>query len=771
VFTKKWIFFKVLIFWLLIVSKCYALPFTIIPTTTLPTTVYKDSSVKAYYTVTNNTAVTRVNNYVEYLPPNVIQIESAGPYSPVCNSKFTLAPRGRMGDSCILELQISGAVDSRDPDQTHHLFVCFPGGISCAGTTSSLNVNESSEAPLITLTVTPSAVSIMRGSIEQFSATGSFSDGSIRNLTSSVNWISSNTATASINSAGVATGLSIGTTNISAQLSSVTSNTALLTVTSPVLTSISISPLTATIYKGNNQLYAAIGHYSDGSQATITNSVTWNSSNTAIATINSGGFASSVGVGTSNISATLSGITSNLAPLVVNPPALTSITLTPSPTASVGVGFTLQFTATGHYTDNSTADLTSTALWLSSSQANATVNTTGLVSGVAAGSTNISASSNGISSSVTAVSVITLTSISVTPATTFLITGGAQQFTATGTFSDSSTANITSSVTWTSSNTGVATINASGVTSTVAVGTTNIKAAFNSINSNNAATTVSLFAYISGLSSDITVCTISATDGTLKNCSDTGVGYYAFRITVNPSGKTLYLTNYNGLQVAVCGLNGNGTIASCGNAVTLGTYTVGVSTNASGTTLYVATNLNDNQIRCNISSVDGTLSGCGTTALSALGANGASGVAINSTSGVNLSYFVTDNSGSVYLCALNSNGTYTGSCTTSGSFTQLMGVAVNSNSTYIYLQDYTSNAQTQSCILNSDGTLGSCLSSGPSISSTPSLPVVSSANYLYILVQQSYALYSCSLSPTTGAIVTCNTNNIGISGYEAIAVH
>ena len=70
----------------------------------------------------------------------------------------------------------------------------------------------------------------------------------------------------------------------------------------------------------------------------------------------------------------------------------------------------------------------------------------------------------------------TLNSIAVTPANPTIQAGATQQFTATGTYSDSSTQNITSQVTWASATTTVATINASGLASGVAAGTSTISA-------------------------------------------------------------------------------------------------------------------------------------------------------------------------------------------------------------------------------------------------------------------------------------------------------
>jgi len=70
----------------------------------------------------------------------------------------------------------------------------------------------------------------------------------------------------------------------------------------------------------------------------------------------------------------------------------------------------------------------------------------------------------------------TLTSIAVTPANPTVTVGATQQFTATGTYSDSSTLDLTNQVTFASSSTAVATITAGGLATAVATGSTTISA-------------------------------------------------------------------------------------------------------------------------------------------------------------------------------------------------------------------------------------------------------------------------------------------------------
>jgi len=120
----------------------FALPFNITPKTgtSLPNTYNGVLPTTAYYTVQNNTGTSRIGNYVKSLPPNVTQIQENGTYSDTCGATFTLAPKGVTGDSCTLQLSVTGAVNGLDSNQNNLTFVCFPGGVSCAGANPQLNI-------------------------------------------------------------------------------------------------------------------------------------------------------------------------------------------------------------------------------------------------------------------------------------------------------------------------------------------------------------------------------------------------------------------------------------------------------------------------------------------------------------------------------------------------------------------------------------------------------------------------------------------------------
>src|SRR5205823_3807949 len=163
---------------------------------------------------------------------------------------------------------------------------------------------------------------------QQFTATGTYSDGSIQNLTNAVSWASSNTSVATVTSGGLATGLAQSTSEISASSGGVTGSTT-LAVGPATLVSIAVTPANPTITKGTTQQFTATGTYTDGSTLDVTSSVTWVSSTTSVATITAGGLATGAAPGTSQISATSAGVTGSTT-LTVGPAALVSIAVTPA---------------------------------------------------------------------------------------------------------------------------------------------------------------------------------------------------------------------------------------------------------------------------------------------------------------------------------------------------------------------------------------------------------------------------------------------------------
>ena len=181
-----------------------------------------------------------------------------------------------------------------DPDQTGLLG--FPNDVraliertvfgpatitATAGLISGSTSLTVTAAVLQSLTITPANASVPSGLTQQYTATGNYSDGSTQNLTTSVNWDSSDTGAATISntsgSQGLATAVAVGTTTISATLGALSGSTG-LTVTPVALISIALTPADTTQPRNSSFQMTATGTYSNGLTGDVTTSATWVSS-------------------------------------------------------------------------------------------------------------------------------------------------------------------------------------------------------------------------------------------------------------------------------------------------------------------------------------------------------------------------------------------------------------------------------------------------------------------------------------------------------------
>ena len=190
-------------------------------------------------------------------------------------------------------------------------------------------------ATLTSIAVTPANPNIAKGLTEPFTAIGTYTDGSTQNLTATVTWTSSSTTVATISATGLASTLSTGSTTITAQDGSVSGATT-LTVTPAVVTSIAVTPTNPTVVEGTTQQFIATGTYTDGSTANLTSSVTWSSSNLAVATIDASGVATGLGTGSSTITA-ISGSVSGATTLKVTDATVTGASVSWGPVATVAL--------------------------------------------------------------------------------------------------------------------------------------------------------------------------------------------------------------------------------------------------------------------------------------------------------------------------------------------------------------------------------------------------------------------------------------------------
>ncbi len=337
-------------------------------------------------------------------------------------------------------------------------------------------------------------------------------------IPSQVDWTSSNNAIASVNSAGVITGLSIGQVTITARVGNTVSASKSITVTPMMVAErLEISPVTNTITVGTMASFTLKYFNNVGQETTVPAGVVWTSSTAATASVTQAGVATGLAVGTTTIRATLNAVSAS-ATLTVSamtvPERLEIAPLNPSITA----GNTQQFTV--KYFNNMGQEVTVPAglTWNSSSTANATINASGLASGVAAGSSTIRATVGSLqaSTTLTVTPAQTLANIILTPSTLLeLRATQGSMVTASGTTSNGT---VLTGITfnWASANTAVANIAATGVVSGTGYGSTTVTASANGITSAPLNIDVIRWANFAGAGSAGTAKLRLETNGSLK---------------------------------------------------------------------------------------------------------------------------------------------------------------------------------------------------------------------------------------------------------------
>src|SRR5208282_2256886 len=366
-------------------------------------------------------------------------------------------------------------------------------------------------ANLSSLAIPQGNVTIAETTTEPFSAVGTFTDGSTRDLTTQATWTSSNTAVATVGSTwGLARGLTPGTTTITATVGTVSASVT-LTVTNATLVVISVTPTGGAIAPATNLTFTATGTFSDSSTQIITSDSTWASDNVAVATVGSGSVVTAVAPGTANISATFNGVTGS-APLNVSSVTLVSIAVNPA-TAVLAPASRRAYTAIGTFSDGSTQNITTAVTWTSSNPNVASITSYGQVTGQSAGTATITAQLGSVSGCGSlVVESSPLISVQITPASATVAQQTAVQFNAIGTFADGNTENLTNSVSWTASPLSVATVSDTAGTSGLASGITP-----------GTATITALFAGLVGTASltvtnaELTSITITPSDGSIED--------------------------------------------------------------------------------------------------------------------------------------------------------------------------------------------------------------------------------------------------------------
>ena len=437
----------------------------------------------------------------------------------------------------------------------------------CAGSFAP-GVPVSSKLHLQSIQITPTESSVLLGQNQQLTATGYYSDGSIKDITASAAWASSNTSVATFSGPGSAKGNADGSVIVRAMLSGV-AGYGTLTVTGKLLVSITITPANQTLILATVLQCTATGTYTDHSVQDITSSVTWASSNNSLVWISQGGFAAGVALGSATISATL-GSVSGSTMVTVQPATLVSLVIGPQK-RKIAMLTSLQYYAAGTYSDGSIRYITAKCSWTLSNTTVGKVLSPGRVRGLVPGTTTVTATIGSFSASATlVVTDATIVSLAVTPIGQTIPQGFTLRFIATGLFSDKTHQVITQDCTWASDNHAVATLRSLDVAVGVGAGTANISATFTGVSGSTPLTVSSATLY----SISVTPATATLAPGTFVDAVATGT------FSDGTTGVITNIVTWTSSAPSVAIVDGGAVIAETGGTAIISAQLGSVSGNA-----------------------------------------------------------------------------------------------------------------------------------------------------------------------------------------------
>ena len=296
----------------------------------------------------------------------------------------------------------TGLITSGDNTCTNILVTASMQGFNgLISGTMTVNVTQSggggTNSDVTSVSVVPAAQTVSAPpQTAQFTAIGTTSGGATVDVTKSATWSSSSPSIGAVNNSGLATAVNKGTTNITAVYTNADGTVATGTATFAVLagaaeqiTSLTVSPASATV--GVNQTAQLLALGTSGTTGltideTQSSQLTWISSTPAVATV-SAGLVTGISPGSTTITAkwtntdatvvtataaiTVSGAAAGTEPLL-------SMSVVPGSITVSNKGMTGQFLAFGTYSTAPTIrDITSEVTWISTSPEVASISSGG----------------------------------------------------------------------------------------------------------------------------------------------------------------------------------------------------------------------------------------------------------------------------------------------------------------------------------------------------------------------------------------------------------
>jgi hypothetical protein len=225
-----------------------------------------------------------------------------------------------------------GTIGNGDAAGAKGLFTAVsPGSVNITATLGTISGTTSvtvSTSALQTVTVSPGtayAANRAPQNVLQFHATGTWTDGTTLDVTNLAQWNTTNPSVAGVGSIDPATGKftaqTVGTIEVYCVYKGMNSTqNALVTVGTKLVTSMTVSPIAKTVPYGFIQDFNANATYDDGSSGDVTLFATWTTSNPAVGTM-------AIGTSTAQFTTTGPGTCQVTASLFENMQASASVTV------------------------------------------------------------------------------------------------------------------------------------------------------------------------------------------------------------------------------------------------------------------------------------------------------------------------------------------------------------------------------------------------------------------------------------------------------------
>ena len=290
---------------------------------------------------------------------------------------------------------------------------------TCQGVTGSRHVLVTGGLPQSnSLTISGASPMAPRQTV-QFSAVANLRTLTTQeSCTQSATWQSSNPSAATVSATGLVTAVASGETDITATCSSMAAT--MHVIVSPVVSvTVARADSVVIVFPAGQQVQlTATALYADGRAQDCAGGFTWQSSNTAMATVSQTGLVTGIAPPSQpwvnvSITATCSGVAGTIA-LSVQPSDSSTKSVTVSGPSALAPGQSAQLTATAVGNDGTTRDCTGSATWSTGMGGYVTVTSGGRVTAVREGPASVQATCNGVYGSL---------SINVTAGPTYVVSG------------------------------------------------------------------------------------------------------------------------------------------------------------------------------------------------------------------------------------------------------------------------------------------------------------------------------------------------------------